>query len=31
MVGELKAKNPQMRELNCLLRLHEEDLEQVNL
>ncbi len=31
MVRELKAKNPQMRELVCLLRLNKEDLEQGNL
>jgi|LakMenEpi03Aug12_release.lakeMendotaPanAssembly.Ray.scaffolds.fasta_scaffold1391269_1 hypothetical protein len=31
MLRELNAKNPKMRELNCLLRLHEKDLEQGNL
>ena len=31
MLRELNAKNPKMRELNCLLRLDVEDLVQGNL
>ena len=31
MVRELKTEKPEIRELICLLRLHEEDLSQENI